>query len=55
MHRKVKLKVTSTNCFTEPFKTKLYIYMLNVTSSIEDKYKDFINLKPISIQGTVLE
>ena len=33
----------------EPFKTKLYIYIFNITSSIEDKYKDFINLKPILI------
>jgi len=48
MHYEVKLKVT-TNCSTEPFKTKLYICILDVTSSIEDKYKDFINLKPILI------
>ena len=49
MHYKVKPKATSTNCSTEPFETKLYIRMLNITSSIEDEYEDFINLKPISI------
>ena len=49
MYREVKLKVTSTNCFTKPFKTELYIYILDVTSSIEDEYEDFINLKPILI------
>ena len=49
MHYKIELKVTFTNCFTKPFKTELYIYMLDVTSSIKNKYKDFINLKLISI------
>ena len=49
MHYKVELKAISTNCFIDPFKTKLYIYILNVTSSIKDKYKDFINLKLILI------
>ena len=49
MHREVEPKVTSTNCSTEPFETELYIHMLDVTGSIEDKYKDFINSKPISI------
>ena len=37
MHREVKLKPGSTNCSTEPSETKLYIRMLNVTSSVEDK------------------
>ena len=55
MHCKVKPKVASTNCSTEPFKTKFYMYMLNVIGSIKDKYKDFIKLKPISIQGIVLQ
>ena len=49
MHHKVKPKVTSTNCSTKPFKTELYIYILNITSSIEDKYKDFIKVKPTLI------
>jgi len=49
MHHEVEPKATSTNCPTEPFETELYIHMLNVTSSVEDEYKDFINLKPISI------
>ena len=49
MHYKIKLKATSTNYFTEPSETEFYIYILNVTSSIKDKYKDFIKLKPILI------
>ena len=49
MHRKVKPKVASTNRSTKPSKTKFYIRMLNVTGSVEDKYKDFIKLKPILI------
>jgi len=49
MHYKVELKATSTNCPTEPFKTELYMCMLNVTGSVEDEYEDFINLKPILI------
>jgi len=49
MHREVEPKVTSTNCFTEPFETKLYMRMLDVTGSVEDEYEDFIKLKPISI------
>ena len=49
MHYKVGPELTSTNCSAKPSKTKLYMQMLNVTSSIEDKYKDFINLKPILI------
>jgi len=49
MYREVKPKAISTNCFTEPFKTKLYMCMLDVINSVEDKYKDFINLKPILI------
>ena len=55
MYHEVKLKATSTNCSTKPFETKLYIRILNVTGSIEDEYKDFINSKPISIQGTALQ
>ena len=55
MHCKVELKVTSTNCFTEPFETELYIRMLNITNSIEDEYKDFIKVKPTLIQGTALQ
>ena len=55
MHREVEPKVTSTNCSTEPFETELYMRMLDVTGSIEDEYEDFINSKPISIQGTALE
>ena len=54
MHYKVGLDLTSTNCSTKPSKTKLYIRILDVTSSVEDEYKDFINSKPILIQGTVL-
>ena len=55
MHREVKPKVTSTNCSTEPFESALYIRILNVTSSVEDEYEDFVNSKPISIQGTALQ
>ena len=55
MHCKVKPKVTSTNCFTEPSKTELYMRMLDVTSSIEDEYEDFIKAKPTLIQGTALQ
>ena len=54
MHYKIKPKVASTNCSTKPFKTKFYIHMLDVTSSVKDKYKNFIKLKPILIQGIVL-
>ena len=54
MHRKVGPELTSTNRSTEPSETEPYIHMLDVTSSVEDEYKDFINLKPISIQGTAL-
>ena len=42
MYYKVEPKVTSTNCFTESSETDLYMYMLDVTSSVEDKYEDFI-------------
>jgi len=48
MHYKVKPKVT-TNCFTKPFETELYMRILDVTGSIEDEYEDFVNLKPILI------
>ena len=54
MHREVKLKVASTNRSTKPPETEFYIRMLNVTGSVEDKYEDFIKLKPILIQGTAL-
>ena len=43
------------NCSTEPSETELYIYILNVTSSVEDEYKDFIKVKPTLIQGTALQ
>ena len=49
MYREVKQKVASTNRSTKPSETKLYIRILNVTGSVEDEYKDFINLKPILI------
>ena len=55
MYHKVKPKVTSINCFTEPSETKLYIYMLNITGSIKDKYKNFIKAKPTLIQGIALQ
>ena len=55
MYYKVKPKVTSTNCSTEPFNIKFYIYILNVTGSIKNKYKDFIKSKPILIQGIALQ
>jgi len=54
MYCEVELKPSSTNCSIKPSKTELYIYMLNVTSSVEDKYKDFIKAKPTLIQGTAL-
>ena len=49
MHRKVGPELTSTNRSAEPSETELYMRMLNVTSSVEDEYEDFINLKPILI------
>ena len=49
MHREVEPIVTSTNCSTKPSETKLYMRILNVTGSVEDKYKDFIKAKPTSI------
>ena len=49
MHHEVELKVISTNCFTEPFNTKLYIHMLDIIKNVENKYKDFIKLKFILI------
>ena len=55
MHHKVKPTPTSTNRFTEPSETKLYMHMLDITSSIKDKYEDFIKTKPISIQGMALQ
>src|SRR6266568_4989866 len=55
MHHKVKPKPAFTNRSTKPSKTKLYMYMLNVTGSVENKYKDFIKAKPTSIQGTALQ
>ena len=54
MHREIKLRLTSTNCFIKPSKTELYIYMLNITGSVEDEYKDFIKVKPTLIQDTAL-
>jgi len=55
MHRKVGPDLTSTNRSTEPSETELYMRMLDVTGSVEDEYEDFINSKPISIQGTALQ
>ena len=55
MHHKVGPELTSTNRSTKPSETELYMRMLNVTGSVEDEYKDFINSKPISIQGTALQ
>jgi len=55
MHHKIEPKATSTNCPTKPFKTELYIRMLDVTGSIKNEYKDFIKSKPISIQNMALE
>jgi len=54
MHREVKLKPGFTNYFTKSSKTKLYMRILHVTSSVEDKYKDFIKVKPTLIQGMAL-
>ena len=54
MYCKVRPELTSINCSAEPSKTKLYMCMLDVTGSVKDEYEDFINSKPISIQGTVL-
>jgi hypothetical protein len=55
MHREVKPKPSSTNRSTEPSETELYIRMLDVTSSVEDEYEDFIKAKPTSIRGTALQ
>ena len=49
MHYKVEPKVASTNRSTKPSETKFYIRILDVTGSVEDKYEDFIKLKPILI------
>jgi len=49
MHYKFKPKVISTDRFIKPSETELYIRMLNVTGSVEDKYKDFIKVKPTLI------
>ena len=49
MYREIELRLISTNCSIEPSKMELYIYMLNITSSVEDEYKDFIKAKPTSI------
>ena len=49
MHHKVGPELTSTNRSTKPSETELHMRMLNVTGSVEDEYKDFINLKPILI------
>ena len=55
MDREVEPKPASTNRFTEPSETGLYMRMLNVTGSIKDEYEDFIKAKPTLIQGTVLQ
>ena len=55
MYYKVKLKATFINYSTEPFKTEFYMCMLNITNSVKDEYKNFIKLKPILIQGIVLQ
>ena len=49
MHREIKPRLTSTNCFTEPSETELYIRMLDVIGSVKDEYEDFIKAKPTSI------
>ncbi len=54
MHHEVKPKPASTNRSTEPSETELYMRMLDVTGSVENEYKDFIKVKPTSIQGTAL-
>ena len=55
MHHKVGPELTSTNRSTKPSKTELYMYILDVTSSIKDKYKEFIKAKPTLIQDTALQ
>ena len=54
MDYKVK-KPASTNHSTEPSETELYIRMLDITGSVEDKYEDFIKAKPTLIQSTALQ
>ena len=54
IHHEIKPKGTFTNHFIKPSKTKFFMYMLDVTGSVEDEYKDFIKAKPTSIQGTAL-
>ena len=49
MYHEIELKLTFTNRSIEPFKTELYMYMLNVTGSVEDEYEDFIKVKPTLI------
>jgi hypothetical protein len=53
MHREDKPKPSSTNRSTKPSETKLYMRILNVTSSVEDEYEDFIKVKPTLISGMV--
>ena len=42
-------KPAFTNYFINLFKTELYIYILDVTNSVKNKYKDFIKVKPALI------
>ena len=49
MYYKIELRFISTNCFIEPSEMEFYIYILDVTSSVKDKYKDFIKAKPTLI------
>ena len=47
-------KFTGFTAFAKPSETELYIRMLNITSSVEEEYKEFIKGKPTLIRGTAL-
>ena len=47
-------KSTGSTAFAKPFETKFYIWMLNVTGSVKEKYEEFIKGKFILIRGTAL-
>ena len=47
-------KSTGSTASTKPSETKLYMRILNVTSSIKEEYKKFIKGKPTLIRGTAL-
>lgn len=55
MERSTSSTASKSTESTEPSETKLYMRMLNVTSSVEEEYEEFIKGKPTSIRGTALD